>query len=195
MFDDKRFRRTIAEQLGLTEAEVTDDKAFIADFGADSLDTVELIMAMEDEFNIEIPDQDAEKIITVRDAIDYYYKRNKENRMIEKVDPVSGTSSSILLLNAMAKMAPSSVEIAEIFGLERGDARAVSVELIVNGVSVPFAATVEDAWHAMAQRIDTMVTEKALELVSKARLDKLMCALDDAEWQIEKALEEAIKDK
>jgi hypothetical protein len=153
-------------------------------------------MAMEDEFNIEIPDQDAEKIITVRDAIDYYYKRNKENRMIEKVDPVERTISSVMLLNAMAALAGDEGDLAEIFKLNFGKLPVlVEVELKVNGVIVPFAEEMKSAWNQLEQSFDKEVQKRALELVSKARLDKLMCALDDAEWQIEKALEEAIKDK
>jgi len=66
-----RVKKIIAEQLGVEEFQVTNEKAFVADLGADSLDTVELVMALEDEFGIEIPDEDAEKINTVQNAIDY----------------------------------------------------------------------------------------------------------------------------
>ena len=61
----------IVEQLGVDEEEVTPDASFVDDLGADSLDTVELVMAFEEEFDIEIPDEDAEKITTVGDAIQY----------------------------------------------------------------------------------------------------------------------------
>ena len=66
-----RVRAIIAEQLGVKLEEVTDSASFIEDLGADSLDTVELVMALEGEFGIEIPDEDAEKMVTVGDAIKY----------------------------------------------------------------------------------------------------------------------------
>ena len=64
-------RKIIVEQLGVDEEEVTPDASFVDDLGADSLDTVELVMAFEEEFDIEIPDEDAEKIQTVKAAIEY----------------------------------------------------------------------------------------------------------------------------
>ena len=66
-----RVKKIIAEQLGVPESDVTNEKAFVADLGADSLDTVELVMALEEEFECEIPDEDAEKITSVQQAIDY----------------------------------------------------------------------------------------------------------------------------
>ena len=66
-----RVRAIIAEQLGVKLEEVTDSASFIEDLGADSLDTVELVMALEEEFGVEIPDEDAEKMTSVGDAIKY----------------------------------------------------------------------------------------------------------------------------
>ncbi|MEE9304755.1 MAG: acyl carrier protein [bacterium] len=68
---EKRVKEIIVEQLGVEEEQVTPEASFIDDLGADSLDTVELIMAFEEDFDVEIPDEEAEKIITVKDAISY----------------------------------------------------------------------------------------------------------------------------
>ncbi len=68
---EERVKEIICEQLGVEEEEVTPNAKFIEDLGADSLDTVELVMAFEEEFDLEIPDEDAEKIVTVGDAIQY----------------------------------------------------------------------------------------------------------------------------
>jgi acyl carrier protein len=68
---EERVKEIICEQLGVEEGEVTPAAKFIEDLGADSLDTVELVMAFEEEFDLEIPDEDAEKITTVGDAIQY----------------------------------------------------------------------------------------------------------------------------
>lgn len=68
---EKRVKEIVAEQLGVDEAQVNGEASFMDDLGADSLDQVELVMALEEEFDIEISDEDAEKIATVQDAIDY----------------------------------------------------------------------------------------------------------------------------
>jgi acyl carrier protein len=68
---EARVRKIIIEQLGVKEEQVTNEASFVEDLGADSLDTVELVMALEEEFELEIPDEDAEKITTVQQAIDY----------------------------------------------------------------------------------------------------------------------------
>lgn len=75
---EQRVKEIIVEQLGVEEDEVSSEASFIDDLGADSLDTVELVMAFEEEFNIEIPDEEAERISTVQDAIDYIKTNVKE---------------------------------------------------------------------------------------------------------------------
>ena len=72
---EDRVKKIVIEQLGVKEDEVTPGASFVDDLGADSLDLVELIMAMEEGFDIEIPDEDAEGITTVQDAIDYVNKQ------------------------------------------------------------------------------------------------------------------------
>ena len=75
---DDKVKQIIVEQLGVDEGEVTTNASFVDDLGADSLDTVELVMALEEEFEIEIPDEDAEKITTVQQAIDYISERRNK---------------------------------------------------------------------------------------------------------------------
>ncbi|MGE0814762.1 MAG: acyl carrier protein [Vicinamibacterales bacterium] len=72
-----KVKSIIVEQLGVDEEEVTSDASFVEDLGADSLDTVELVMAFEEEFELEIPDEDAEKITRVKDAVEYIEKHGK----------------------------------------------------------------------------------------------------------------------
>ena len=74
---EDKVKQIIVEQLGVDEGEVTPSASFVDDLGADSLDTVELVMAFEEAFDIEIPDEDAEKIRTVKDAIEYIGKNSK----------------------------------------------------------------------------------------------------------------------
>jgi acyl carrier protein len=68
---EEKVKEIIVDQLGVDEKQVNSEASFIDDLGADSLDTVELVMALEEEFDVEIPDEDAEKIATVQNAIDY----------------------------------------------------------------------------------------------------------------------------
>lgn len=70
-------RKVVAEQLGVKEADIKNESSFVEDLGADSLDTVELVMALEEKFGCEIPDEDAEKITTVQQAIDYVNSHSK----------------------------------------------------------------------------------------------------------------------
>ena len=70
---EQRIKKIVAEQLGVNETEVKNESSFVDDLGADSLDTVELVMALEEEFECEIPDEQAEKIQTVQQAIDYIH--------------------------------------------------------------------------------------------------------------------------
>ena len=76
---EERVKQIIVEQLGVDEGEVTPNASFVDDLGADSLDTVELVMAFEEAFDIEIPDEQAEKIRTVKDAVDYINAHSKGN--------------------------------------------------------------------------------------------------------------------
>jgi acyl carrier protein len=74
---DAKVKKIISEQLGVPESDVKPEASFVNDLGADSLDTVELVMALEEEFGIEIPDEDAEKIATVQNAIEYIKAKAK----------------------------------------------------------------------------------------------------------------------
>jgi acyl carrier protein len=79
---EEKLKQIIVEQLGVDEAEVTTSASFVDDLGADSLDIVELVMAFEEAFDIEIPDEDAEKIKTVKDAVDYISSHSKASKTI-----------------------------------------------------------------------------------------------------------------
>jgi acyl carrier protein len=74
---EQRVRKIIAEQLGVNETEIKNESSFVDDLGADSLDTVELVMALEEEFETEIPDEEAEKITTVQQAVDFVKAHSK----------------------------------------------------------------------------------------------------------------------
>ena len=74
---EQRIKKIVAEQLGVSEADVKKESSFVNDLGADSLDTVELVMALEEEFECEIPDEQAEKINTVQEAINFVTEHTK----------------------------------------------------------------------------------------------------------------------
>ena len=71
----ERVREIVVDRLGVDEEQVTSEAKFVEDLGADSLDTVEFVMALEEEFDVEIPDEDAEKIVSVQEAVDYITKK------------------------------------------------------------------------------------------------------------------------
>lgn len=75
---EARVKKIVVEQLGVKEEEASNEASFVDDLGADSLDTVELVMALEEEFDMEIPDEEAEKIRTIQQAIDYIKKSKSE---------------------------------------------------------------------------------------------------------------------
>ena len=76
---EERVKKIVIEQLGVKEEEVTNDASFVDDLGADSLDTVELVMALEEEFSTNIPDEEAEKITTIQQAVDYIKSHTSEH--------------------------------------------------------------------------------------------------------------------
>ncbi len=76
---EQRVKKIVAEQLGVNEADIKIDSSFVDDLGADSLDTVELVMALEEEFECEIPDEEAEKITNVQQAVDYVTNNLKKS--------------------------------------------------------------------------------------------------------------------
>ena len=87
---EERVAKMVAEQLGVKEADVKSSSSFVEDRGADSLDTVELIMALEEEFDTEIPDEDAEKIATVQNAIDYINSNLTQSKKALIKKPLKG---------------------------------------------------------------------------------------------------------
>ncbi|KAG1694842.1 Acyl carrier protein [Nymphon striatum] len=92
---EARVKGVVVEQLGVDESEVTNAASFVDDLGADSLDTVELVMALEEEFGTEIPDEEAEKITTVQLAIDYDYLVSKRRVVVTGLGIVSPVGSQI----------------------------------------------------------------------------------------------------
>jgi acyl carrier protein len=95
---EQRVKKIVAEQLGVNEADIKNESSFVDDLGADSLDTVELVMALEEEFECEIPDDEAEKITTVQQAIDYVFAQEVSSPVDAFHDPcgqaLQGAASS-----------------------------------------------------------------------------------------------------
>ena len=98
---EDKVKSIIVDQLGVDEEEVTPDASFVDDLGADSLDTVELVMALEEEFGLEIPDEDAEKITRVREAVEYIQANAKGKKYGCRVGVVTGNRNSSDLGRAM----------------------------------------------------------------------------------------------
>ena len=82
-----KIKSIVVDQLGVDEDQVTEDASFVDDLGADSLDTVELIMAFEEEFDIEIPDEDAQKIKTVKDVMEYIEAKQQNKTFLGVLPP------------------------------------------------------------------------------------------------------------
>jgi polysaccharide deacetylase 2 family uncharacterized protein YibQ len=116
--------------------------------------------------------------------------------MSEQFNVGYSDTPSVMLLNAMAALAPDNGDIQSIFNLKYGDGKCmVDLELSVNGVVIPFKESIQDAWKALEATLDEEILKRAMELVSKSRLDKLQMALDNVEWQIEDALRAALEKK
>jgi len=91
----ERVKKIVAEQLGVNEADIKNESSFVDDLGADSLDTVELVMALEEEFECEIPDDQAEKITTVQQAVDFILPKKKYFILVDlgKAGPMAGLAT------------------------------------------------------------------------------------------------------
>ena len=102
---EQQVKKIVAEQLGVKEEEVTNDASFVDDLGADSLDTVELVMALEEEFETEIPDEDAEKITTVQQAIDYI-NSHKGRRGPDRISEPALLSKRRVVIHGLGIVSP-----------------------------------------------------------------------------------------
>ena len=108
---EQRVRKIVAEQLGVNEAEIKNESSFVDDLGADSLDTVELVMALEEEFETEIPDDEAEKITTVQQAIDYIGSHVKKCVAAGRRPPAASPRDSAAAPGFPAGAAPAPVAV------------------------------------------------------------------------------------
>ena len=151
---EERVKKIVAEQLGVNEADIKNESSFVDDLGADSLDTVELVMALEEEFECEIPDDEAEKITTVQQAIDFI--------LATRSNPFRDSSAG----KAVARMAGLATDLHFPVSPENTLARR---RVVITGLGLvsPVGNTVEEAWqNILAGRsgIDRVTTFRYLHL-------------------------------
>ena len=134
---DEKVKQIIVEQLGVDEGEVTPSASFVDDLGADSLDTVELVMAFEEAFDIEIPDEDAEKIRTVTDAIDYIGK-HAQRRASNLAERIFGKSTGSSRHGGTRPLH---------LGSSAEGGKGSDAQVVITGIGLRPWATHRDVWH------------------------------------------------
>src|SRR5919204_361285 len=112
---EQKVKQIIVEQLGVDEAQVDPTASFVDDLGADSLDIVELVMAFEEAFDLDIPDEDAEKIQTVKDAVDYIEAKKKEIKKMGRFIQFAIAASDFALQSAKLKIDPAHADRAGVY--------------------------------------------------------------------------------
>jgi acyl carrier protein len=136
---EEQVKSIVAEQLGVKEEEVTNDASFVDDVGADSLDTVELVMALEEEFETEIPDEEAEKITTVQQAIDFVTAPKRLGRGV-----LEGRAYLENRAHALGRD-------------DRRRSSRIDASWAVHGVDAPFQETLARLQYVAVRRIDGAV--------------------------------------